>query len=156
MLLGSLLLLAACGTPPETLRVDVQAYLERARAWSGVESHTMRTIELIFATQFVDEAEVRRQIAESTPRVQQQIALAKQYTPRTADVEAVHKAYLKAWDDLLVGYDAIVAGFDSGEYSNLARGRTLLEGWQAAILQTARQLRDLAERTNALSPQQPA
>lgn len=149
-------LVAGCGTPPETLRLDVQAYLERARAWSPVESHTMLTIEHIFGTQFVDEAEVRRQIAESTPRVEQHLAAATQYEPRTADVEAVHRAYLKAWNDLIAGYRAIEKGFDSGDYANLAEGRRLLEGWQAAILDTARQLRDLVDRTGASpEPAQP-
>jgi hypothetical protein len=149
--------LVGCGTPPETLRMDVEAYLERARAWSPVESHTMLTVERIFGTHFVDEPEVRRQIAESTPRVQKHLTSVRQYEPRTADVQAVHRAYLKAWDDLLQGYAAIEKGFDTGDYTHLAQGRRLLEAWQAAIVDTARQLRTLVDRTGAsAAPSQPA
>lgn len=113
----------------------------------------MRTIEVIFATQFVDEAEVRRQIAESRPRIERHLGAARRYEARTADIQAIHRAYIQAWDGLLDGYAAIEKGFDTGAFDNLARGRRKLEDWQAAILDTARRLRDLAERTDATAGQ---
>src|SRR6185369_8097005 len=59
----------ACGTPQSAVRIETQAYLERSKGWAPIEAETARTIERIFDTQFVDEAEVLRQIADSRPRV---------------------------------------------------------------------------------------
>src|SRR5262249_57066637 len=75
---------ASCSTPPAALRADTLAYLQKMASWAPVEAETARTLERIMATQFVDEAEVRRQIAESAPRGQRQLETATAYEPRTA------------------------------------------------------------------------
>ena len=127
------------------MRADVQSYLARMKSWAPVEAETERTIERILRTQFVDEAEVRRQIQDDRPRVLAHLERVRAYAPRSKDVQHIHARYVSAWEDLLGGYDVIEAGFASGDYTKLARGREAMERWRAAIADVARQLRDLME-----------
>ena len=138
--------LAACGTPPGTLETDVRAYLARTKQWAPVEGETARTIERILRTQFVDEPEVRRQIVDGRPRVSAHLDAARAYTPVSAEVRRIHARYVHAWEVLLGGWDAIEAGFDTGDYTRLARGREAMAEWRATMLDVARDLRELAHR----------
>src|SRR5262249_50034004 len=140
-------LLAACSTPPAALRADTLAYLRKMSSWAPTEAETAQTLERILATEFVDEAEVLRQIADSTPRVQRQLAEAGQYEPRTAEVRRIHTVYVASWRTLLDGYSLITAGFETGDQTKLSRGREAMARWRDSILQVARQLRELRDRT---------
>jgi hypothetical protein len=135
--------LVACGTPQSAVRIETRAYLERSKDWAKMEAETARTIERIFDTQFIDEAEVLRQIAESRPRILAHLAALRAYHPRSADIAGIHARYIAGWETLLTGYDAIEKGFATGDYSNLARGREALTQWGNAILGTAQELRAL-------------
>ena len=134
-----------CGGPPGAVRADVQSYFARMRSWGPVEAETERTIERIFRTQFVDEAEVRRQIADDRPRALAHLERVRAYAPRSKDVQNIHARYVSAWEGLLAGYDAIERGFSSGDYTKLARGREAMERWRAGIADVAQQLRDLMD-----------
>ena len=127
------------------MRADVQAYLGRMKSWAPVEAETEHTIERILRTQFVDEAEVRRQIRDDRPRALAHLERVRAYTPRSSDVQHIHARYVSAWEDLLGGYDAIEQGFTSGDYTKLARGRAAMEKWGEGIADVARQLRDLMQ-----------
>jgi hypothetical protein len=144
----SLLALAAvaCGTTRAAVRTDVLAYLQRAKGWAPAEAEAAKTIDRILRTQFVDEAEVRRQIADNRPRVLAHLEQVRAYEPRSRDVEQIHARYVAAWGVLLGGYDAIEEGFSSGDYSKLARGREAMEAWREQIVGVARELRELADR----------
>lgn len=142
-LLLATVLLVACGTPQSAVRIETQAYLERSKGWAKIEGETARTIERIFDTQFVDEPEVLRQIADSRPRVVAHLEALRAYRPRSEDIADIHTRYIAGWEKLLAGYDAIEKGFATGDYSNLARGRTALTEWGDAILATAQELREL-------------
>ena len=133
----------ACGTPQSAVRIETQAYLERSKSWAPIEAETARTIERIFDTQFVDEAEVLRQIADSRPRVVAHLAALRAYQPRSEDIAGIHARYVAGWEKLLAGYDAIEKGFATGEYMNLARGREDLTEWGNTILAVAQELGDL-------------
>jgi hypothetical protein len=137
---------AACSTPPAALRADTLAYLQKMSAWAPVEGETARTLERIMATQFVNEAELRREIAESTPRVQRQLDAATAYEPRTAEVRRIHGEYTKAWRTLLDGYGAITTGLEHGEQHKLADGRQAMLRWRDTIIEVARELRALRDR----------
>jgi hypothetical protein len=139
----SMMALVGCGTPPGAVRIETQAYLERSKDWAKIEAETARTIERIFDTQFVDEAEVLRQIADSRPRVLAHLATLRAYQARSQDIAGIHARYLAGWETLLTGYDAIEKGFATGDYSNLARGREALTEWGNTILGTAQELREL-------------
>ena len=145
--LGPALVLLAlgCGGPPGAMRADLQAYLARMKSWAPVEAETERTIERILRTQFVDEAEVRRQIRDDRPRALVHLERVRAYAPRSKDVQHIHARYVSAWEDLLGGYDAIEQGFTSGDYTKLARGREAMEKWGVGIADVARQLRDLMQ-----------
>jgi len=135
-----------CGSSPRTAtRVDLRAYLARTQSWAPVESEAARTIDRILKTQFVDEAEVRRQIADSRPRVLAHLQALRSYTPHSKEVAGVHAHYVEAWERLLGGYDAIEQGFSSGDYTKLARGREAMEAWREGIVAVARQLRELMQ-----------
>jgi hypothetical protein len=135
--------LMGCGAPPSAVRIETQAYLERSKDWAQVEAETARTIERIFDTQFVDEAEVLRQIADSRPRVQAHLAALRAYQPRSKDIAGIHSRYVAGWEKLLAGYDAIEKGFATGDYMYLARGREALTEWGNTILTVAQELREL-------------
>ena len=133
----------ACGTPQSAVRIETQAYLERSKGWAPIEAETARTIERIFDTQFVNEAEVLRQIADSRPRVLAHLAALRAYQPRSKDIAGIHARYVAGWEKLLAGYDAIEKGFATGEYMNLARGREDLTEWGSTIMAVAQDLREL-------------
>jgi hypothetical protein len=133
----------ACGTPQSAVRIETQAYLERSKGWARIEGETARTIERIFDTQFVNEAEVLRQIADSRPRVLAHLAALRVYEPRSEDIVGIHARYVAGWEKLLTGYDAIEKGFATGDYMNLARGREDLTEWGNTILTVAQELREL-------------
>lgn len=135
-----------CSAPPGAVRTDVDAYYQRMKTWAPVEAETERTITRIFRTQFVDEAEVRRQIADDRPRILAHLERARGYAPRSELVKDVHARYLEAWKSLLTGYDAVERGFDTGDYTNLARGRKAMEAWRQDLADVARALRELMDR----------
>jgi hypothetical protein len=139
------LAILGCQATPAVVRTDLRAYLARSRAWAPVEAEAARTIKRILDTQFVDEAEVRRQIADNRPRVVAHLAELREYQPRSEDVRRVHREYVAAWDRLLAAYDAIDDGFSSGDYTKLARGREGMMAWQQAIVRVADELRQLAD-----------
>ena len=138
----------ACGSSTGEVRIDVLGYLERARAWAPIEAETKSTIDRIFRTQFVDEAEVNRQIADSRPRVERHLGQVREYKPRSGEVERIHREYVRAWEKLLAGYDAIESGFATGDYTKLAAGREGLDAWRGGIVWVADELRDLAQQLN--------
>lgn len=143
MLLGM-----ACGASRGAVRIDVLGYLERAKAWAPIEAETAATVDRIFRTQFVDEGEVNRQIADSRPRVERHLGQVREYKPRSDEVGRIHREYLQAWERLLAGYEAIETGFASGDYTKLAAGREGLEAWRGGIVWVADELRDLAQQLN--------
>jgi len=145
-LLPLLLVCASCSTPPAALRADALAYLQKMASWAPTEAETARTIERILATEFVDEAEVLRQIADSTPRVQRQLDEAQRYEPRTTEVRRIHETYLEAWRALLGAYGSIKSGLENSEQPKLAQGRLGMARWRDGILAVARDLRALRDR----------
>ena len=143
LVLGSLVL--ACQSSSTATRTDLRAYLSRTKSWAPVEAEAARTVGRILKTQFVDEAEVRRQIADSRPRLLAHLESLRAYTPHSKDVARIHARYMAAWQRLLGGYDAIEEGFSSGDYTKLARGREAMEAWRAEIVGVAEDLRELME-----------
>ena len=103
--LGVLLLAlpAACRTSSRALAIDVDLYLAQVQQWAPIEGETNRTIERILGTQFVDEAEVRRQISASRSEITAHLARIRAYTPRTTPVQQLHQDYAGGWERLLQG-----------------------------------------------------
>jgi hypothetical protein len=124
-------------------------YLQRANDWAPAEAETARTIDRILATQFVDEAEVRRQVDGDAPRVAAHLARVQAVEPRSPELRAVHQAYLNTWRRLESGYRSLRRGLDTGHVSDLADGRRALEGWRTGIVDVARELRRLREDVDA-------
>jgi hypothetical protein len=145
-------LLVACGPPPAAKRADVEAYLQRMAAWAPIEAETARTLERILQTEFVDEAEVTRQIEDNVPRVKSHLETVEEYAPRTEDVKAVHETYKTAWRRLLAGYERIESGLRTGEYTLLAEGRAAMADWRDGLISTARKLSSLRDETHAEQP----
>ncbi len=143
--LAALGFLVGCRPGKAAVRLDLRAYLQHMQEWAPVEGETARTLERILATQFVDEAEVRHQIVDSRPRIRAHLARIRAYQPRTPPVQRIHARYIHAWRRLLAGYDAIEAGFASGDYTRLARGREAMAAWRDGIAEVARALRRLAD-----------
>ena len=142
------LAVVGCRATADETRTDLRAYLARTRTWAPVDAETARTIDRILKTQFVDEAEVRRQIADSRPRLVTHLEHLRAYEPRSKDVTRVHARYVASWERLLAGYQEIEDGFSSGDYTKLARGREAMDAWRADIVAVADELRDLMEHFN--------
>ena len=87
------LALSGCASSSGTMRTDVEAYLARAESWAPVEAETARTVKRILETQFVDEAEVRHQIADSRPRVLAHLDQVRAYVPRVSPIARIHERY---------------------------------------------------------------
>jgi hypothetical protein len=143
----------SCSAPstPTTNR-DVARYLQQLQVWAPQEAEVGRAVARILATEFADEAEVRRQIAESLPRVEQQLALMRAYHPTGTELQAVHASYVEAWASLRRGYADITTGFDSGDPNVLGRGRRALLAWRAALPAVASRLRSLDAATSEKGP----
>jgi hypothetical protein len=135
-----------CAATEPALRVDLQAYVQRTKSWAPAEAETARTLDRILQTQFVDEAEVLRQIAESRPRAISHLQNARAFVPRSDPVQRIHERYIEAWEMLLRGYDAIEEGFATGDFTSLARGRQAIAAWREGIVGVARDLRELVQR----------
>lgn len=115
------------------------------QTWAPVEAETGQAIQRILATQFVDDAEVLRQIDDSRPRIERHIHALQAYHPRTADVRAIHREYVDTWIDLLHGYADIEQGLRNADPRELAAGRAALLEWRRRLRTVARDLRDLAD-----------
>lgn len=140
MCLLAALALAACAATPE--RDEVGPYLQQLQAWAPQEAEAARAVTRILRTQFVDEAEVRRQIAESQPRVSAQVTALTAYRPRTPEIAGIHARYVDGWRRLQQGYEDILRGLDTGEQEALARGRAQLLAWRDALRETADRLQE--------------
>ena len=139
------ILVAGCQASPNETRIDLRAYLARTKSWAPVDAEAARTIDRILRTQFVDEAEVRRQISDSRPRLLAHLEHLRAYAPHSRDVTQIHTRYVAAWEHLLSGYQAIEDGFSSGDYTKLAHGREAMEAWREEIVIVADELRELME-----------
>lgn len=143
-LIGFCLSIAACGAAADrTLHADLTLYLQRANDWSPVEAETAKTIDRILATQFVDEAEVRRQVVANAPQITEHLARVEQVKPRSPELQDVHRRYVEAWRELASGYERILHGLDTGTANDIAAGRRGLEAWRGGIVDTAKELRRL-------------
>jgi hypothetical protein len=145
----SLLLTAGCNPTAPATRADLKLYLQHTNDWAPVEAETARTIARILATQFVDEAEVRRQITADQPRVAEHLARIRAIHPASDEVQEIHRQYVETWTTLTEGYSAILRGLDGGQASDLAAGRRSLEAWRDGIVATARQLRQLQSQVGS-------
>ena len=145
---GVLLLtaLAACRTSPRVLAEDLQRYLAQVQRWAPIESETNRTIDRILSTQFVDEAEARRQIAANRAGIGPHLEYIRTFSPLTTPVQQLHRLYVDGWERLLHGYAEIEEGFSSGDYSHITRGRAAMLAWRDVIRRVAAELRRLAEQ----------
>jgi hypothetical protein len=141
--------LSACGVDDSRLRADFDQYLLHEREWAPVEAETARTIERILATQFVDEAEVRRQIDADLPRVIAHLARLKDIRPNSPQLQLIHGSYVDTWVDLRDGYVQLERGLDRGVVSDVAAGRAALQAWRQGILATARAIRALRDDIGA-------
>jgi hypothetical protein len=134
----------ACSSPSDqALRADLTLYLQRANDWAPVEAETARTIDRVLATQFVDEAEVRRQITADAPRVTAHLARIEAVAPTSQELRDVHARYVGAWRDLSAGYAALLRGLDTANVPDIADGREAMEAWREDIVGVARDLRRL-------------
>jgi hypothetical protein len=110
-----------------------------------VEAETARTIDRILATQFVDEAEVRRQIVADTPRVRAHLVRIATIHPTSPELRDIHARYVDTWRRLAAGYETLLRGLDTGHVPDIAAGRAALEAWRAGIVAVARDLRHLRD-----------
>jgi hypothetical protein len=146
-------LLSACTTPSQQpSQRDLSAYIEHLTQWAPQEAEVGRAVRRILDTEFADEAEVRRQIAESVPRVDAQLALLRAYHPAGNALQDVHAGYVQAWETLRAAYTDIIEGFDRSDQATLGRGRQELLAWRRALPDTAKRLRELAGATNETGP----
>jgi hypothetical protein len=137
----------ACSSPQtQALRADLTLYLQRANDWAPVEAETARTIDRILATQFVDEAEVRRQVTADAPRVAAHLARIEAVTPSSQELRDVHDRYVGAWKTLSEGYTALLRGLDTGDVPAISAGRKAMESWREDIVGVARDLRRLKDQ----------
>jgi hypothetical protein len=134
---------AGCNPSDQAVRADLKLYLQRAADWAPVEAESARTIDRILATQFVDEAEVRRQVTADAPRVDAHLTRIETVQPRSPAVQQIHHHYVETWRTLAKGYQRLLHGLDDGQPSEIAAGRAALEAWRAGIVDTARDLRRL-------------
>ena len=139
----------ACNPSERTAQADVTLYLQRAKDWAPVEAETARTIDRILATQFVDEAEVRRQVVADAPRVSAHLARIASLQPTSPALRLIHARYVDTWRGLAAGYETLLHGLDSGQVPDIAAGRAALEAWRAGIVAVARDLRRLRDDVGA-------
>lgn len=148
------LLAAACRTSPLSQQ-DVEVYLQQLRRWAPQEGEIARAVRRILETEFVDEAEVRRQITESTPRLEAHVVALRSYQPRPAELRDLHGRYRRTWEGLQDGYADILRGLDTANQPVIGRGRRALLAWREAIPATARRLLELRDASVSTMEQGP-
>jgi hypothetical protein len=137
----------------ERLAADVGRYLRAMQGWAPVEVETGGTIKRILATQFVDDAEVMRQLAESRPRIERHLHELRAYHPDTPAVRTVHQEYIESWVALLRGYADLEHGLEDVDAAEIAKGRDALLAWRRHLREVAADLRALADETGAHLPE---
>jgi hypothetical protein len=140
---------AGCTSSPVSERHAVEEYVTRLQAWSPVEGEIGAAIDRIVATHFVDEAEVRRQIAESRSRLRAHMVDIRTYRPRTDAIRRLHAEYTMAWGRLMRTYLQIETGLEQGDQRALADGRQGLLRWRRDLRGIADHLRRLLEQYDA-------
>jgi hypothetical protein len=147
-------LATGCTPPPAPVsQREVARYLQQLSEWAPQEAEVARAVRRILDTEFVDEAEVRRQMAESLPRLEAQLTAMRAYhVGAGGDLGAVHRSYVDAWAGLRQGYADITRGLDGGDQAALGRGRRALLAWREALPETADRLRVLRDSTNEQGP----
>lgn len=145
----SLLLIASGPTgcsPPERAPGpgSVTAYLEQVRQWAPQEAEVGRGVRRILETQFVDDGEVRRQLAELQPRIDAQLSRMREYRAPAGAIADVHAAYVVAWTELQQGCRDIADGLDAGEHALIGGGRRKLVAWRESLPTIAKRLQGLA------------
>jgi hypothetical protein len=152
ILLLGVVVIACAPPPPPTSERDIALYMQTLGDWAPQEAEVARAVRRILDTEFVDEAEVRRQLAESLPRLEAQLALMRAYRPQGDALQAVHEDYVEAWAVLRRGYSDITAGLDAGDQAALGRGRRALLAWRAALPETAKRIRALTAAQTEQGP----
>jgi hypothetical protein len=137
----------------DRLAADVDRYLRAMQGWAPVEVDTGDAIKRILATQFVDDPEVMRQIAESRPRIERHLHELRAYHPDTAAVRRVHREYVNSWLTLLRGYADVQHGLENVDAAQIAKGRVALLAWRRDLRKVAFDLRALADETGAHVPE---
>jgi hypothetical protein len=134
----------ACA-PPERPPASgaVQAYLQQLEEWAPEEAEVGRGVRRILETQFVDDGEVRRQLAEVQPRIDAQLSRMRGYRPPAGPIGDLHQAYVVAWAGLQQGCREIAEGLDAAEQDRLGRGRRQLVAWREALPAVAKRVREL-------------
>ena len=138
------LVLGACGAPPQAERSDLQAYLRQVEQWGAVEGDTARTIERILDTQFVDEAAVYREIADSRVRIGPHLENLELAIPQTRRIRRIHTHYVGTWQRLLNTYRALEQGLREADQALVAEGRAGLLAWRRGLRGVADELRTAA------------
>src|SRR5262245_11630565 len=115
-LILTVLTISACGgTDHSAVRHDLTRYLRHVNDWAPIEAETAATIDRILRTQFVDEAEVRRQIAGDAPRVAKHLRALRAVLPETREVRDIHARYVETWTALAAGYDSVLRGLTTAD-----------------------------------------
>jgi type VI protein secretion system component VasF len=115
-------------------------------SWAPVEAETARTVARIFATEFVDEAEVLSQTNDGSPRARRHLEAALAYHPASNEVRTIHAVYIEAWQTLLKAFEQIEQGLRQGDQQALAQGRRGLVAWRDQVMDVAFRLRALSDR----------
>lgn len=120
-----------------------QQHMNELAAWAPVEAETARSIQRILASQFVDEAAVRQEIAQAVPRIEAHLARIGPITPDDPDLRKIHERYRRAWHDILEGLQNIPAALDRADAQALASSRSAITAWRESMIEIANDLRRL-------------
>lgn len=115
--------------------------MQQVTSWAPVEAETARSIQRIFATQFVDEAAVRQEVSQTLPRIKSHLDRIASVAPSDSDLRDIHLRYQLAWrqlQDALIGLPDAIGRNDAGA---LAASRASMTAWGQAMMDIAADLR---------------
>jgi hypothetical protein len=140
LLLLPLVAVLSCTSPPArdpAVVEDVLQYVAKIKKWEPVEAETLKAIQDVRRSQFVDDEYVVATLGAVMDDMQLHLTEIERYQPRTAPVTEVHGQYRRAWNDLRDSFTAVIEAMQRKDYVALAKGTESLRTSRQELLLVA-------------------
>lgn len=132
--------LLACTSPPArdpAVVEDVLQYVAKIKKWEPVEAETLKAINDVRESQFVDDEYVVATLGAVMDDMQLHLAEIERYQPMTPAVTKVHERYRHAWHDLHEAFNAVITAMERKDYVALSKGSETLRTSRQELLLVA-------------------
>lgn len=139
---------ASCASDSDRSKA-FQGYMQQVTSWAPVEAETARSIQRIFASQFVDEAAVRQEVSQTLPRIKNHLDRIESVAPADSQLREINLRYRLAWQQLQEALIGLPDAIGHSDAAALAASRASMTAWGQSMLDIAADLRRIRPDTPA-------